>query len=88
MMRKIVNKKIRGYKLNDREIKEIFQNKNDEKCYITDEHREIKCSCSKFKNTFLTAAECACETTNMVNTKRPYWWSDGVKEVVKQKKKT
>lgn len=87
--RKIVNRKIRCYKLREPQNREKYQKILQQRMKNVNTQESTEQVWNNFKRIILETAEQICGTTKIMNTqtKRTHWWSEMIKEATKRKKK-
>lgn len=87
--RKIVNNKIKCYKLRQNEFKQEYQKICEDMINSNIKKTKIEEKWEDFKNIILIAAESACGSTKITNRniKKTNWWTENIKVAIKDKKK-
>lgn len=86
--RKVLKKSIRAYRLKEEETKKKYQEIIERKLSKGLEEKDVEKNWHYLKQTILEAAEESCGITKVSNQdiKKTAWWTEEIKEKVKQKK--
>lgn len=88
--KRTTKEKIKSYRLKEGTVKQAYQEKIKEKYKKEPEKQEIEETWHQFKKIILEAAQESCGKTKIGkgNKKRTPWWTEQIKQAVKQKKET